>query len=191
MIYRLRNNTLFNGNSLELINKLYHKLKVGKKFFTSKSINKMCYDFHIILRYAYGLTTPYELRKYLVNKDVFHEDILIPCEQLIHSFLRELLVTGLAKIAEKTGNEVKDFYLKYLSHYETLPDFDLNKLQYVPLTHALYNRTVSIVKTLRNFRNNPKMDLVECMTHMRLEKVDSIVSLKRETTKTFTNLDKL
>jgi hypothetical protein len=99
MIYMNRNNVLFQGTSLELISKIYNNLKIGRRTYRSNTVHQICYDFYYILRYAFDNLTNIEMRQYLISKKV--PDIFICREELIPSFMRELLTMELSSQAEK------------------------------------------------------------------------------------------
>jgi hypothetical protein len=188
MIYLQRNNTLWNGNTLGLIGLIYNKVKIGRRYFTISSINKLCYDFYHILRYAYGYATANEIRIYLISKGI--PSYFICDEKLIPSFMRELLILGLGKQAESAGNEIKSLFDEFINNFN-YDGFDKKKLRFHYLTHALWNRTKSISDLMKKVLQKPDMDLIDAIVSMRVEKIDKIVNLHRDKAKSVAMLDKL
>jgi len=189
MIYMNRNNTLFNGNSLELISILYNGIRIGKRTWRSYSILNHCEDFYYVLSYAFGNLNNFRCRQYLIKKGI--NENLVPSEELIPSFMRELLTLGLSRQAEKLGNEIKTMWDDFCKIYKDYPDFDITSLKDHPFLHGLYNRLLQIKKDLQKNVNSPKLDLIDCIVSMRVEKVDKIVALNRDTTFQTSKLDKL
>jgi hypothetical protein len=189
MVYCMRNHTLCKGTMLDLISRLYHNLKVGKRYYTFNSTHKLCYDLYHILRYAYSLSTNNELYSYLITKN---KSIINICnEDLVPSFLRAILCQGLYSQAEKASNEIKNYFEDYINLYNNLPNFKIGDLRYEPILHGIYNRSIEIKKSLNNFVNDDNSNIIDCMTSMRIEKIDKLVSMNRETAITVSKLDKL
>jgi hypothetical protein len=193
MIYIQNNNTVFKGTTLDLVMELYDKVKINKRFYTKSSINKLCYDFYHVLRYAYGYITPIEVRKYLCMKNI-DQHIEIPGENLVLSFLREILFLGLTKQAESSAYELSKMFNNFVNFFKSKykdDAYDVLKLKDHPTLHAINNRLSSIKKDLMKIRSDPNLDLIDAMNVMNVESVDKIVSLKRDTSITVTRLDRL
>jgi hypothetical protein len=193
MIYLQNNNTVFKGTTLDLVMELYDKVKINKRFLTKSSINKLCYDFYHVLRYAYGYITPIEVRKYLCSKNI-DQHVEIPGENLVLSFLREILFLGLTKQAESSAYELSKMFNNFVNFFKAKykdDAYDVLKLKDHPTLHAINNRLSSIKKDLMKIRSDPNLDLIDAMNVMNVESVDKIVSLKRDTSITVTRLDRL
>lgn len=191
LIYCNNNRVLCTGSSLDIICLLYNNIKLNKRFMTVSSTHRYCYDFYHILKYAFNQLSPSELRKYLISKLGDKSIIEVSDENRIHAFMREALVLGLAKQAEKSGNEISKLADDFIKIYEVYPQFDYSHLKDHPLLNALYNRTLSIKRELMKVSNSKELDLIDCMNAMKVEKIDKIVSLKRNTVETVAQLDKL
>jgi len=191
LIYCNNNRVLCTGSSLDIICLLYNNIKLNKRFMTVSSTHRYCYDFYHILKYAFNQLSPSELRKYLISKLGDKSLIEVSDENRIHAFMREALVLGLAKQAEKSGNEISKLADDFINIYAVYPQFDYSHLKDHPLLNALYNRTLSIKRELMKVSNSKELDLIDCMNAMKVEKIDKIVSLKRNTVETVAQLDKL
>jgi len=189
LIYMHNNTHNFNGTVLELVIKLYTNLKIGKRYFTSYSINKIVYDFYYILRYALKLSSNEELRYYLISKGV--NEIFICNEKLIPSFMRELIILGLGSQAEKAGNEIKNQATDFINLYSKLENFEIRSLASHPLVHGLYNKSLVIKNKLHKAISSNELDLIDVISSMRVENVDRIVMLRRDPSITVKSLDKL
>jgi len=192
MDYTYRNTNNFRGTALVLVSKLYQNIKINKRYYTYHSMIKMLGKFYIVLRYAYGHVTNSELREFLLY-NIPNDDIKVPCENLVPSLVREILVQGINSSVEKAGSQVFGFYNQFIDHYkrEYGDDFDTYQLADHPILNGLYNKMKSMKRHLMNIRNDPKMDLIEAVNHMRIEDVDKIVQIHRDTGKTVIAMDKL
>jgi len=189
MIYMNNNNHYFKGGVLELVIKLYTGLKVGRRFYTSSSINKIVYDFYYVLRFAFNTISNQELKQYLISKNI--KNYLLPSDELIPVFMRELLVLGLGAQAEKAGNDISKIANEFLDPYLKFDNFEITDLSGHPLTHGLYNKTEQIRKDMQRAINSKDFDLIDIISSMRVEKVDKIVSMMRNHQTTVQSLDKL
>jgi hypothetical protein len=183
------NNHLFNGSVLELVIKLYTNLKIGKRFYSHSSINRIVHDFYYVLRYAFNNISNDELRLFLIKKNIKGHEI--PNSELIPSFMRELLILGLGSQAEKAGNDVSKIANDYIDQYSKFNDFEITDLASHPLTHGLYNKIKHIQKDMFNAINSKKFDLIDTISSMRVEKVDKIVAMMRNHQTTVISMDKL
>lgn len=180
MDYNIRNVTFYKGNSLELISELYHRLKVGKRYFSYFKTKNLCYDFYHIYRYALGVISSEEIRNFFIKKNL-SENFINMSEKLIPQFLEELLRQGLVGIAERSGMDAKDQFYDFIRFYKNNEGFDIKQLQDHPIAHGLYNRLNEIDEKLNSIIISPKFDLINCIDCMRLEKIDSFVQAKRDT----------
>lgn len=180
MNYNIRNVTFYKGNSLELITELYHRLRVGKRYFSSQMTHNMCYDFYHIYRYALGFITSQEIRVFLIERKI-NEVFINMSEKLIPLFLEELLRHGVISLAERAGSEAKEQFYDLIRFYKNHEGFEIKQLQDAPIVHGLYNRLEEINETLSRMIQDHKFDLLDCLSCMRLEKVDSFVQAKRDT----------
>jgi hypothetical protein len=158
-------------------------------YFKPASVFKHCYDFNMVIRYAYNDATNIELHEYFCSK--VNGDFPIPNEKLIPSFTRELLTLGLSDQAETAGDEIKGYFNSFFNKFKDGHDFKPEYLKSHPLLHACYNRIEEIWKDLYRIKADKNFNLIESMQCMRVDKVDEIVALKRDTKKTVRSLDVL
>lgn len=188
--YLKRCNTAYKYTCLELISEIMSNVPLGKKvYYKPSTIIRRCYDFNMVIRYAFNDATPYELYSYLCSKvkGVYP----IPCEKLIPSFVRELLTLGLFHQAEMAGDEIKGYFDSFYNRFKEGYKFKPEILKHHPLLHACYNRLEEIHKDLYRLRASKDFNLIEAMQAMRVDKIDEIVALKRDTKKTVKSLDTL
>lgn len=88
----------------------------------------------------------------------------------------------------KTAKQQFDQFIKY---YEKKGITDMKVLSDHPLTHALYNILDSKSQIFRKLQKMGEMEIIDTITHMRLEKVDRIVEMVRDPRIGVAKLDKL
>jgi len=201
MNYRNKCNTLWKGNALELISEVFHKVKIkmNKKSYSSLTYLKVyskLYDFYHIYKYCLGTLTNTETRSYFIEKQL--NDYFIDMrDELIPLFLRELLNSGLISIAERSVNKLNNYFEDIVNHFKTLKDdngqgiSDMGMIRDHPIIHGIHNRLCEIPKSLESIMTNSKLDLIEAMNSMRVEKIDAIVLLKRDTSSTIRGITNL
>jgi len=117
MDYQLKLGIILKGTLLDVVGELYHKIKLGRKVHTFNSCKKLCYNFYFILRYAHGLITPFEIRKYFTEY-MDNENISIPSSDTdISLFLRAVINQGLILTAEHSGNTINKLYKTFIKNY--------------------------------------------------------------------------
>jgi hypothetical protein len=191
-------NINFNGNSLELISKLYHKKIINKKFYSYKNLYNRLEAWFLLYKYSFGTISNWELRRFLVINNL-PEWICNIKEELIPSVMKELLHSGLITIAERSSVGINDMFedlKKFIkSQIEIFPelkkDFSVTEFRDMPLIHALLNRLREIKNSLEEIMNDPSYNLIEAMNLMRIEKVSKIVSEKRDLVETVNGLNNL
>lgn len=233
MVYCLKNNISFKGSTLDLLRKLYSRsvFATNGLIISPKRAYTDAYDFYYMLRYAYGIITPSELRLYFIKKGIPSD--LICNEELILRFTRELLILGLSNQAERLGHHIMGMFNNFIEEfssyhkivetrdgveytpyqvkkllgsevYSTIisdfksqklrvkhgftktvitvkyDDFPIANLACHPITHGLYNRLRQIKLDMKKNFSNPDFNLVDSIIDMRVEQIDRLVALKRD-----------
>lgn len=189
MTYRFNNNTLFAGNALELISNVYKGITINKVFHSPRKIFSKCYTFYTVYRYAFGYTTNDELRKYIINR--YPSDTIIPNYKSIPSFIQALIIRKLNEQAENLSEEVVNMFKQFLEPYQKFDGFEITQLADHPITNGCYNRLRELEDQIIKYNSDPEVNLIDSIISMRIQKVDKIVALKRDTSQTVNGLDKL
>jgi hypothetical protein len=188
--YLLRVNTLYRDSCLKLISEILSNVKLKRNvYYKPSQIINRCSEFYMVLKYAFGNATDRDLRLYLLDKvkGVFP----IPNEKLLPSFMKELLNLGLFSQAELAGTEIKGYFESFIKVFEKGHNYEPKILKDHPYLHGCFNRLKEIQKSLYELQNSKEFNLIEAMQCMRVDKIDEIVSLKRDTKRTVKALDAL
>jgi hypothetical protein len=190
MVFTIRSSTNHKGTLLEVVSKMYHQLKIGRRFYSSSNIFKRCFHFYHILRYAYGLTTASEIRGYL-SRVITNPDILIPNDTVIPLFLRAVLSHGLSNLAERAGNEIRNHTQVFRTHFEKFDDYDMSDLGFHPSFCAFQSKIWKLKTDLMEMRNSKEFNLLDSMSLMQVESPEKLVLNFRDSHKLVPKLDKL
>jgi hypothetical protein len=172
----------------ELAFKIFKINQSSKRNFTSSYLKEKIKDLHFVLRYQYKMISNDEIRLYFLNK-LKNYDIEIPNTKEIPDFVRGLLVIGLGRMAEISGNKIRTYYDDFINHFSKIED--LNTLRYNPLFSGFKNKIRTMKKTLMKVSNSDDFDLIDAMNHMRLDEPDKIVESVRNTSLQISHLNKL
>jgi hypothetical protein len=187
--YLQRNPTYLKGSVVDLMVSAYSGIKLGGRFVTTNHLRSIVTDTVFVIRFSSKLATYEEIRNYLIRKLPIDE-LLIPNEDQIHGFIRGILCLGLTGMAERSGNDLSGYFNKFISNFRK-GDFDIKLLKYHPIVHGLFNKTISMKKSLQKLRFMDEFDLIDAMSHMRVDTPDKIVSLFRSTSKEILYVDRL
>jgi hypothetical protein len=187
--YTSRVPTLMKGTVVDLIVSAYSGVKMNGRYISTRHLYNIVSDTVFVVRFSSKLATYQEIRNYLLNK-IPIDELLIPNKDQIHGFIRGILCLGLTRMAERSGNDLSGYYNKFISNFRK-GDFDTKLLKYHPIVLGLFNKTISMKKNLQRLRFMDEFDLIDAMTHMRVDTPDKIVSLFRSTSKEVVYLDRL
>jgi len=188
--YNQRCSTLFRGTMVDLIVSVYKGIKLGNRYLSTNHLRTFVTDIVFVTRYQEKLVTYEEIRNYLIHK-IPNPDILVPNADQIHGFIRGILCLGLTKMAEKSGNDLSGYFNKFVKNFQKGdPNIKLI-LKYNPILLGLFNKTLQMKKTLQKFRQMDELDLIDSMSHMRLDHSDKLVSTFRNTSESVVQFDKL
>jgi hypothetical protein len=201
MNYVKRCNTLWTGNSLELISKLYDKLVINKRYNSYRNTYNRLEVWFNIYRYSFGTLPNWEIRRFLIKQKVqwFFVDVR---DELIPAVMRELLHFGLIRMADRAAHGIKDMFDEYCSYCESqlrnphesvendIP-CDARDFNEMPLFHALRNRLDQVGDRLNKILDDREFNLIDAMNSMRIESVDKIVSEKRDLVQMVSGLNSL
>lgn len=112
MSYFYRSNFPLDVSVLELIEKIYDKIKINRRFMTKSSINNLCYKFYYSYRYATGMSSNEEMRKFFIR--YLPEYIPVPRSDLIPKFIREVLIGSLSFEVEKVSDTASKTLNKFI-----------------------------------------------------------------------------
>jgi hypothetical protein len=101
------------------------------------------------------------------------------------------LVQGLAKQAEAAGDQITKYFEELIEPYKAFDGFVMTDLKDHPLINGLYNRLESISKDLRRIVRSKDLDLIDSINSFRVEKIDRIVAMKRDSSRLFISMDQL
>jgi len=175
---------------VDLIVSVYKGIKLGNRYLSTNHLRTFVTDIVFVTRYQLKLVTYQEIRNYLLNK-LPNPDILVPNQDQIHEFIRGILCLGLTKMAEKSGNDLSGYFNKFIKNFQKGdPNIKL-LLKYNPILLGLFNKTLQMKKTLQKFRQMDELDLIDAMSHMRLDHSDKLVSTFRNTSESVVQFDKL
>jgi len=174
---------------VDLLISTYKGIKLKGRFYPTSKLITLTEDISFIVRFSLKLASYQEIRNYLLKK-INNEDILIPNEDQIHGFIRGILCLGLTKVAERSGNDLSGYFNKFISNFR-VGDFDIKLLKYHPIILGLFNKTISMKKNLQRLRFMDEFDLIDSMSHMRIDTPDKIVAQFRNTSKEVLHIDKL
>lgn len=187
--YNQRCAHLFRGTTVDLIISVYKGIKLGNRFQSNLSLTRFVTDIVFVTRYQLKLVTYEEIRNYLIHK-LPNPDVLVPNADRIRDFTRGILCLGLTKMAEKSGNDLSGYYNKFIKNFQ-IGDFNIKLLKYHPILLGLFNKSIKMKKDLMKLRQMDELDLIDSMSHMRLEHSDKIVSTFRNTSESIVQFDKL
>lgn len=199
MQYLKRCNTLWKGNSLQLISSIYHNIRINNRVWKYHKVYRYLEIWFLLFRYSFGTLSNWEIRRFLIVSKV-PTFLLDFREELSPLVIKEFLNYGLTSIAERSSRGVKDmtdhllvYWRQHVNKSEHIkdPDFELSEFQEMPIIYGLINRLDQIDETLTKLINAPSFDLIEAMNSMRIESVDRIVSEKRDIVETVNNLRNL
>ncbi|CEZ26297.1 RNA dependent RNA polymerase [Botrytis cinerea mitovirus 2] len=182
-------NTLWRGNSVELIFSIFKDIKLRNRFITDSKLRILSEDTIFVIRQTLKLNTYEEIRNYF-NKKLTIENVLIPNEDQIHGFIRVILCLGLNKVAEKSGNDLSKYYKSFEKNFRK-GDFDLKMLVRHPIVLGIYNKISQMKRTLQKVRQMDELDLIDAMTHMRIDEPDKLVQSLRNTSRSISHIDQL
>lgn len=187
--YNQRCANQFKGSMVDLVVSVYDKVKLGNRFLPKTTLYNIATDISFVTRYSLKLTSYEEIRNYFNNK-IKNEDFLVPNEDQIHNFTRGILCLGLTKVAEKSGNDLSGYFNKFISNFRK-GDFEIKLLKYHPIILGLFNKTINMKKSLQKLRFMSEFDLIDSMSHMRIDTPDKLVTTFRNTSKEVVQVDKL
>lgn len=199
MLYLNKCNTLWKGNSLQLISKLYHDKKINNRVWKYFKVYKNLEVWNLLFRYSFGTLSNWEIRRFLIISNV-PEFLLDFREELSPLVIKEFLNYGLTSIAERSSIGLKDMadnlveywreHTKKSEHINFRENI-LSEFQEMPILYGLINRLDQIQTNLNKFINMDEFNLIDAMNSMRIESVDKIVSEKRCLVETVSNLRNL
>nr|AHX84132.1 RNA-dependent RNA polymerase [Sclerotinia sclerotiorum mitovirus 5] len=187
--YLYSNTTLWRGSTTELVLSVFKGVKIRKRFLSQSKLRTQVEDIVFVIRQSLKLNSYQEIRKYLLDK-IKLEELIIPKEDQVHSVIRGILCLGLVEAVEESASELTRFYKRFESKFQ-VGDFDLSLLKRHPMVLAVYNKILSMKRTLMRVRNMDEMDLIDAISLMRIDSPDKLVSNLRNSSTSITHIDLL
>jgi hypothetical protein len=187
--YSLRTPLKYKGTLIDLFVELFNGFKIGRRYYTPFLIRKKLDIFYTSLRYALGLASYDELRKFFMERTIHNEDFVFPAEGEFPKWIKGFLSQGMAEVALKANQEGMDIANRLHKHYKEV-GLDVNTLGDHPLVHGIFNAVQGSIDAINSFGEN-NVPLIDTLEQVVLLKVDHLVSLHRNISDRTANLDQL
>lgn len=179
--YNMRMPFLGQLTLVQLISRVYNGLKINNRFLTSNLIHNSLYFFVAALRYTHGLLTYDELRKFIAEQSVNNADLVVPPQDVIPSFMKDVLSGGLTDLAYSSSNSALQFSNKIKAHFTEKGLTEISELTVSPLYNGCLNHVQRVVDTLSTFKlDEPQNDYLETSGQMLIDSMDNLIFLQAD-----------